>query len=269
MKPMTYKTNPFDPEQWKKLNYSQGKIEGFDLDKYQDSHVLLVGAGAIGSLTGLSLIRKGLGYLDIYDHDFVEEKNLTRQLFSKIDIRKNKAHCLANMLSKQGFFKSTITGYPFRFQEAIENGYLKKPEVIICGVDNNPTRVGVTKYCLKNNIPLIMSAVSRNANIMYCAVQEPGKACFGCIMPHSLNDDSYPCNQPGIIDVIQVVSGFTVYALDTILMGRHCEWNIKMISLDGSFPDSSVIINKKANCPLCGKENSCETMRCISERFLE
>ena len=96
---------------------------------------------------------------------------------------------------------------------------------IICGVDNNPTRISVAEYCLARDIPLIVNAVSRDGVQMYCAIQEPDKACFGCIMPQAMNNNVYPCNLPGIIDVIQVVSGVTVYALDTILMNRNREWN--------------------------------------------
>ena len=89
---------------------------------------------------------------------------------------------------------------------------------------------------------------------MYCAVQQPGKACFGCLMPHEINNSLYPCNLPGIIDIIQVVSDFAVYALDTIIMGRHREWNLKMLSLDGSLPESSLLVPKKDNCSLCSKQ---------------
>ena len=85
---------------------------------------------------------------------------------------------------------------------------------------------------------------------MYCAVQQPGKVCFGCLMPCEINYSTYPCNLPGIIDIIQVVSGFTVYALDTIIMGRHREWNLRMLSLDGSLPELSLLVPKKDNCPM-------------------
>ena len=123
--------------------------------------------------------------------------------------------------------------------------------LVICGVDNNPTRIAASKYCFSKKIPLIMSAISRDGFQMYCAIQEPGKACFGCLMPQAINNDQYPCNLPGIIDVIQVVSGFTVYAVDTILMGRNREWNLRMFSLDGSIPETSSIISKKITCPVC------------------
>ncbi|MEJ2513585.1 MAG: hypothetical protein P8Y72_18545 [Anaerolineales bacterium] len=107
----------------------------------------------------------------------------------------------------------------------------------ICYQWQTGTRISVTEYCLSKNIPLILNGVSRDGSQMYCAVQQPGKAGFGCIMPQEINYSRYPCNLPGIIDIIQVVSGFTVYALDTILMLRYREWNLRMLSLDGSMPE--------------------------------
>lgn len=253
MKTKAYKTKSIIMKMWAELNFSQAKISGFDLEIYQNSNVLLIGAGAIGSYVALAMIRKGIGWLDIYDDDNVELRNLTRQFFSLRDVGKNKAICLSRIVSKQGFFKSTIRGYAYRFQEALEMGIdLSNYDAIICGVDNNPTRVSTAEYCLRNDVPLIVCAVSRDGNQMYCVVQEPNKACFGCIMPQAINDDSYPCNLPGIIDIIQVVSGFTAYAVDTIVMKRHREWNLKMVCLDGSVPDSSLLVPRKTNCVLCG-----------------
>ena len=252
MKKLT--TKPISKRRWEELGFSQDKVSGFLSERYQTSKVLMIGAGGIGSLVGLALTRKGLGFLDIFDDDDVELKNLTRQFFMKKDIGKNKAIQLVKMLVKQGLFKTTLQGFPYRFQEALEmkidmSGY----DLVICGVDNNPTRVSVARYCLEKKIPLILCAVSRDASTMYCAIQEPGKVCFGCIFPNSINDDSYPCNLPGIIDINQVVAGFCVYAVDTVLMNRHREWNFKFASLDGSIPDSSKIIEKNPECILCSE----------------
>jgi adenylyltransferase/sulfurtransferase len=251
----TYKTKPVARKKWDDLGFSQEKIIGFNLTRYQQAKVLIIGAGAIGGHTSYGLVRKGIGCLDIMDDDAVELKNLTRQLFYLKNVGKNKAISLAKNLSKEGYFDSTLKGYPYRFQEALEMDMdLSRYDAIICAVDNNPTRISVAEYCLSQNIPLIINGVSRDGSQMYCAVQQPGKACFGCIMPQEINYSIYPCNLPGIIDIIQVVAGFTVFALDTIIMGRHREWNLRMLSLDGSLPESSLLMPKKDKCSMCCKQ---------------
>ena len=40
----------------------------------------------------------------------------------------------------------------------------------------------------------------------------------------------------------------------TIIMRRHREWNLRMLSLDGSLPESSLLVSKNDNCSLCRKQ---------------
>ena len=255
MKHKIYKTRSLKQRYMQKLNYNQAKIVGFDLEVFQAAKVAVIGAGAIGSHVCLGLVRKGIGVLDIFDDDVVEAQNLTRQLFSSKDLRKNKAVRLAKLLVKHGFFKTSITGYPYRFQEALEMGFdFSQYNIILTLVDNNPTRIATTKYCIQKDIPLIVSAISRDGNQMYCAIQQPQKACFGCIQPNAINDFSYPCHLPAIIDIIHVVSGVTIFSIDTVLMKRHREWNYRSIILDGFMPDAGVVVPRGENCQICGSK---------------
>lgn len=251
--PQTFRTKPLPAEAWEELNSTQAKIRGISIDTYQRATLLNIGDGGIGTNYLYAPVRKGIGRVITLDGDFVEIKNLTRQRFTPKDEGKNKAIQHAKWLRNEGFFKTEIVALPYRFQEALELGHnFSDVSAIVCGVDNNPTRVAAAKYALEHEIPLIQAAVSRDGNQLYCAVQEPGKACFGCMFPHALNDDSYPCNLPGIIDVLMVVGGFIAFALDSVLCGRHREWNLRAISLDGSLPDSALMIQRKENCALCG-----------------
>lgn len=57
-------------------------------EKIRNKHVLIVGAGALGSTSAESLVRAGIGKLTIIDRDYVEWSNLQRQqLYSEEDAR--------------------------------------------------------------------------------------------------------------------------------------------------------------------------------------
>ncbi len=250
LQPRTYRTKPVSTKKLAALNASQEKVEGFSIDAHQAAHSLIVGSGAIGSHVCQGLIRKGHGELTCLDDDAVEIQNNTRQLFSRADIGGNKAICIGKNLAAQGMFPGRINCYPLRFLEWVETCQPIKPiDQIVCGVDNNPTRIAVTKYGITHKIPVLHAAVSRDGNQLYVARQIPGEACWGCQFPNFLNDDSYPCNLPGIIDVIQVVAGLVVYAADTILCGRPCEWNLREMFLDGSAPDRARFISPQTKLP--------------------
>ncbi|WP_249646289.1 ThiF family adenylyltransferase, partial [Lysinibacillus sp. D3C2_S12] len=45
----------------------------------QQKHVLIIGAGALGSASAEALVRAGVGKLTLMDRDYVECSNLQRQ----------------------------------------------------------------------------------------------------------------------------------------------------------------------------------------------
>ena len=48
-------------------------------EKIRNKHVLIVGAGALGSASAEAFVRAGIGKLTIIDRDYVEWSNLQRQ----------------------------------------------------------------------------------------------------------------------------------------------------------------------------------------------
>src|SRR3954449_734061 len=56
-------------------------------DRIRSKHVLIIGAGALGSANAEMLTRAGVGKLTIVDRDYVEESNLQRQqLYTERDV---------------------------------------------------------------------------------------------------------------------------------------------------------------------------------------
>jgi len=215
----------------------------------------MIGAGGFGGEVGEGLLRKGVGFLKIFDGDRVELSNLNRQRFFEEDLHKNKALCLAKNLSREATKRSVIFGYPFMFQQAVELDVDTSCDVAFCLVDNNSTRTFTARHYLKTR-PVIFTAVSNDANHGYVFVQEPGKACFGCLFPNAAKDEREPCpNVPAVKDILKIVSGIVLYALDTLLMDRKRNWNYREIYLAGFVPDSSRIVEKLDTCPICGRDS--------------
>ncbi|MGH8656553.1 MAG: HesA/MoeB/ThiF family protein [Burkholderiales bacterium] len=198
----------------------QERLPGFNQQALASARVIQIGAGGLGGEIGSALVRKGIGQLVIFDHDFVEPSNLSRQHFYSCDLYKNKAKRLARNLAREGFLGTVLTGYSLRFQDALESG-IDLLGLAIVGVDNNPARIAASCFYRKQGIPVIFTAVSRQADHGYVFIQEPGAACFGCLFPNAINDDTYPCPRaPAVTDILKVVAGIVVYAVDTLLMGR-------------------------------------------------
>jgi len=235
----------------------QRLVPGFDQEAFSRCVVGLIGAGGLNGEIGEGLVRKGVGRLWITDFDRVELSNLNRQFFTKKDLFKNKALRLSRNLAGMGFGGTQIRAVAMSFQDAVERGLVEKPHLAVCGVDNSVTRVDACRYGLTQEVPVVFTAVSRDADNGYVFVQEPGGPCFGCVFGNASeeSDDEEPqeCpRDPAVKDILKLVGGCSLYAIDTVLMARKRNWNFRHFFLAGFVNDQITTVKRKENCPFCG-----------------
>lgn len=248
----TYRANPPSRDF---LNDRQEQVEGYDLGAYQRATILTIGDGGLGSHINRALTKKGVGTLYLMDDDRIAPPDLTRQDHSHRHIGQFKVNATAKLLAEAALFPLTIIADRGRFQERcnIDRPLEVQPDLIICGVDNNPTRRCVATYAHVHRIPLIMPAVGRDANAASVFVQTPEHACWGCGAPQLLNDSTYPCGLPGTFDVLAIAIGLTLHAADSIIANRPRHWNYREVYLDGALPDRTRTIPPRPDCPICSK----------------
>jgi len=239
----------------------QSKIPGFCQETLSHKSIFCAGAGGLASHVGEGLARKGVGRLVICDDDAVEPSNLNRQKFYKCDLYKNKALCLGKNLSKESFMGTQITGISMNFQDTIQSALLPQIDTAVFLVDNNLAREIGAEWAMEKNIPAIFVAVSGDGDGAYVFKQLPGKACWGCAFPREkrIQDsmDSYHTPCPGVAaikDVLMLVSGAAVYAIDTLFMERPISWNYREFHLAGFMPEAVTHIERRKDCHLCGSK---------------
>lgn len=235
----------------------QERIPGFQQDKLRLAKVGLVGAGGINSEVGRALARKGIGALDIIDDDVVTLSNYSRQSFYPKDLYKKKALRLPENLAKECVYPTIITGYPLRFEEALEQNVGMDCDVYVFGVDNDQARVA---GCLAfmGKVPIVLLGTGPEANNGYVFVQEPGRACFLCMFPQALERMTRLECAPSSIDILKAIAGITTYAIDSLLMGRRRQWNYREVFLDGSINDRTILQEPSPYCPICSDAVSTE-----------
>jgi molybdopterin/thiamine biosynthesis adenylyltransferase len=228
------------------------RIPGTNQEALQQARIMMIGCGGLGSECGHGLVRKGIGELHLFDHDVVEFSNLARQKFSEEDLGKNKALCLARNLACEATGRSLIIGHAMTFQEAVEVRINTRCSLAIVGVDNNPTRVYAAGHYFLRRIPVIFTAVDRNACRGYVFVQESrlDTPCFLCLFPDAEYDRSVEGCTGAAIDILKVMAGIVIYAVDTLLMDRPRAWNYKEIHLDDG-QDGHYTIKQRGQCSLC------------------
>ena len=198
-----------------------------------------------------TLCRKEIGALTILDDDVVEVSNLNRQFFYEKDVGRIKALAIVENLQKECIHATDLVGYALRFEEAVEKSVDLSCDAVICGVDNNPTRVMASRFFREKSIPVIFTAVSADGDHGDVFIQERTGACFGCLFPDAVDSKTYPCpGTPAIADILQSVGAMAVYALDTCLMSRNRLWNYRGIFLETGECDSSTRICVRNTCGL-------------------
>lgn len=227
----------------------QQRVVGFDQASFSDASVLLVGAGAIGGEIAEGLVRKGIGELTVCDEDHVDTSNLNRQKFYPEDIGENKAVSLVTNLEAEGTTGTELTGVPRHFQDAIATDVGFDPDMVVCAPDNDAARVAVCDYA-HGDIPAVFTGLDSEANGGYVFVQE-ASPCFRCFRPGADSGGACPA-APAVVDPTKVVAGLALYAVDTVLMDRHREWNLFEFYLSGVLPTSATAIESDAQCPNCG-----------------
>lgn len=228
-------------------------------NKISSKHVLLIGAGALGTGIAEALVRAGIGKLTIIDRDYVEWSNLQRQqLYSEDDARKRlpKAVAAKERLEKvnsdvqiQAIVKDAISS---QLEAMIIE---EKPYLIMDATDNFDTRMMINDLSQKHQIPWIYGACVGSYGISYVIL--PGKTpCLHCLL-ETVPIGGLTCDTAGIISpTVQMVVSYQVVEALKILVEDWESLSHKLVSFDlwkNQHTAIRVQKMKKVQCPSCGE----------------
>jgi molybdopterin/thiamine biosynthesis adenylyltransferase len=251
-KPTTFHGRKIELADFPSVTDRQERIPGYDQRKLNNAKIFQSGAGGLGSEVGEGLVRKGVGKLSIADPDWVEITNLNRQHFFLEDLGKNKAIRLAKNLKDHCTYATELKAYPYTIEKLIETGKVPEFDIALFLVDSYSTRFRGSKYLLEQEKPGVFVGVSEDTDTGYVFIQEPGGPCFSCVFPRTDSSDRIPCpNVPAVKDILKVVAGLALFSIDSLLMGRDRNWNLRMILMSGFVDDIKVFHKKRPGCELC------------------
>jgi hypothetical protein len=97
--------------------------------------VSLIGAGGIGAMTGLVLAKMGIGFLSIYDDDYVSDENIPTQFHQLSYVGKSKVEALKDTIF--AFADDTVL---FANHTRIKGEFLLADQLVISSVDSLTAR---------------------------------------------------------------------------------------------------------------------------------
>ncbi len=227
-----------------------------------NSSAVVIGCGALGTVSSSYLTRAGIGQIRIVDRDFVEESNLQRQiLFDENDISENLPKAIAAQRKLQKIntkvkIEGIVTDVNYANIEELTQGV----DIIIDGTDNFETRFLINDFCVKNSVPWIYGACIGGRGVVMNIIPSE-TPCLRCVFETMPQIGSFPtCDTAGVIGPIagiiasiQVTEAIKILSEDYESINKTLieidVWNTKFRQIDVSG------LKELNNCPTCKLHN--------------
>lgn len=188
----------------------------------EESTVLVLGAGALGTVICNHLVRSGIGKIRLIDRDYVELSNLQRQvLFDEEDVRQALPKAIAakqklTKINNSVTIEAIIGNATYENIDELTDGV----DVVMDGTDNFSTRYLLNDICYKKEIPFSYGGVvsSRGMTAFFIPKKTP---CLRCIVKEGA-DHGQTCDTVGVISpAVDFVSSLQVTETMKYLTGNQ------------------------------------------------
>ena len=243
-----------------------------------ESKVLILGCGALGTVTANMLARAGVGHLVIVDRDFIDLTNLQRQvLFDEQDIAddipkaeaaKRKIAAINSQVRVSAIIDDINFSNIERFAEGID--------ILVDGLDNFETRYLANDLAVKHGIPYLYGGAVGTSGMAYTILPHsangdsdwetlPGGSratpCLRCIFEQAPPPGESPtCDTVGVLGpAVSIIANFQAGEALKILSGNLDRVCPTMLNIDlwaNSITQLSVgRARDDGNCPCCKQRN--------------
>ncbi len=217
------------------------QIQELGQEKLKNSHVLIVGAGGLGSPTLINLASLGIGKITIIDYDTVSLSNLNRQFlysFEDIESKKTKAELAKEKLSKHfphiEFIAQSIQIDSTTIQKLFDN--TTKFDCILLCLDSIETRLLINTFALEKNIPLLDAGVDGFYGYIFC-VSSKNSACLACMNNEEKAKEIDKKNQinkiPALAPTCGIIASILASTCLNLLLGMENPYKGILLQYDG------------------------------------
>ncbi|OYY78945.1 MAG: molybdopterin biosynthesis protein MoeB [Sphingomonas sp. 28-62-20] len=230
------------------------EIGGRGQARLLSAHVVVVGAGGIGSPAIQYLAAAGVGRLTIIDDDRVDLSNLQRQtLFATSDIGMLKTSAATVAVAR---LNPDVVVHPIseRITAVNATSLLAGADVVLDGSDNFATRLAVADAARAAQTPLVSAAIGQfDGQLAVFRGWEADKPCYRCFVGNDPDRADVSCADQGVLGAMTGVVG-SLAALEVmraiVPFGADSAGNLLIVdALDFRF--RTIRLPKDPGCPAC------------------
>ena len=228
-------------------------IEG--QEKLLASHVLIIGAGGLGSPAALYLGSAGVGRITVVDHDCVEATNLQRQIahtVARVGELKAKSVVQAVAAINPDVKVTPVAEFA---DEALLDKLVPAADLVLDCTDNFATRHAINRACVKHRKPLVSGAAIRfDGQVTVYDSRSPESPCYACIFPESDLPEETRCAIMGVFAPLVGIIG-TVQAAEALKLLCDIGQALtgRLLMLDGRGMEwHDMKLTRSKSCTVCG-----------------
>ncbi len=222
--------------------------------KMLDAKVLLLGAGALGSPSGLYLAAAGVGRIGLVDYDVVDASNLQRQVIHGTrDVGRPKTASAKDRLNDINPHVA-IDVHETRLTSGNALEILRDYDVVADGTDNFPTRYLVNDACVLLGKPNVYGSIFRFEGQASVFWAERGP-CYRCLYPEPPPPGLVPsCAEGGVLGVLPgIVGALQANEAIKLILGEGEPLVGRLLLFDAwQMRFHELKLAKDARCPVCG-----------------
>jgi molybdopterin-synthase adenylyltransferase len=218
------------------------------------AHVVIIGAGGLGSPAALYLASGGIGRITLVDDDTVDLTNLQRQVMHTSErigqpkVDSGRAALLAINPEIE------ITALAERAGPERLLALARSATVVLDCSDNFATRHAVNRACVAAGVPLVSGAAIRFDGQL--SVFDPRQAdgpCYACLFPEDSGFEDVACGTMGVFaPLVGIVGAVQAAEAMKLIAGVGQSLAGRLLMLDGKFMEwTAVKVTRNTGCPVC------------------
>ncbi len=220
-----------------------------------ESHMLVIGAGGLGSPASIYLASAGVGRITLADGDTVDLTNLQRQiLHTQERIGQSKAASGKEALSRINP-ESHVEAICERLTGGRLDELIAEADIVLDCCDNFDTRHAVNRACVRHRTPLVSGAAMRfSGQLCVFDRRQADSPCYHCLFPEDVNTEETRCAVMGVFAPLTGIIG-AMQAAEALKLasGAGTPATARLMLFDALTTQwREVRFGQDPACPVCG-----------------
>jgi molybdopterin/thiamine biosynthesis adenylyltransferase len=224
-----------------------------------DAHVLVIGAGGLGSPVAMFLGTAGVGRLTLVDHDTVDLTNLQRQIAHTLarvgEPKVNSAAATVHAINPE----VTVHALQERADATRLDTLVASCDLVVDCCDNFATRHAVNAACVRHAKPLVSgAAIGFDGQISVYDTRTADAPCYACVFPPEATFEEVRCSTMGVFaPLVGIVGSMQAAEALKLLAGVGNSLSGRLQMLDARQMEwTEIRMPRHMGCPVCATRSA-------------